>query len=133
MTSDTVFHIGSLTKAFTGACINQLRSKGLIQLDDFIHKHLPEAKSRDLAISSLGTITDLPGHRTGLQQTYHEYLKENILDPLSMTRTFITKGNGLPDNMSLAMQHPGQWPAIQHPFLQRQRQDVNGTRRGPAK
>jgi CubicO group peptidase (beta-lactamase class C family) len=35
-------------------------------------------------------------------QSYHTYLKENILDPLSMTRTIVTKDGGLPDNTSLA-------------------------------
>ncbi|KAK0631412.1 beta-lactamase/transpeptidase-like protein [Immersiella caudata] len=158
VTSDTVFHVGSLTKAFTGVCINQMRSRGRLQFDDPIHKHLPEARSCDPAVASLATIADLLGHRIGLQkanelwlgadneelfeedqiwavfrnlapmvpfrsrfsyhnfgwallgdivtevtgQAYHEYLKENILDPLGMDRTFVTKDHGLPDNTSLA-------------------------------
>ncbi|KAH8817178.1 beta-lactamase/transpeptidase-like protein [Xylogone sp. PMI_703] len=35
-------------------------------------------------------------------QPYHDYLKENILDPLGMSRSIVTKDNGLPDNSSLA-------------------------------
>ncbi|KAF7512246.1 hypothetical protein GJ744_001814 [Endocarpon pusillum] len=35
-------------------------------------------------------------------QPYHTYLEENILEPLKMTRTIVTKDGGLPDNTSLA-------------------------------
>ena len=35
-------------------------------------------------------------------QPYHTYLKENILDPLTMTRTMVTKDGALPENLSLA-------------------------------
>lgn len=35
-------------------------------------------------------------------QPYHNYPKENLLDPLTMTRTIVTKEGGLPDDSPLA-------------------------------
>jgi CubicO group peptidase (beta-lactamase class C family) len=158
VTSDTIFHIASMTKSFTAACINRLRVEGKLKLDDTIQKILLGARSRDPVVAEFGTVADLLGHRTGLQradsmwrgaegelmfeleqttavfnqlrsvqslrskfmynnicfamlgeiiakltgQSYHEYLKQNILDPLGMTRSMITKAAGLPDNASLA-------------------------------
>ncbi|KAJ1670484.1 hypothetical protein EV182_008179, partial [Spiromyces aspiralis] len=158
VTSDTIFHIGSLTKGFTGACIDRLRAQGKLSLDDLVQKHLPDAKNCDPVVAATVTIADLLGHRTGLQradhlwlgaageflldldqtvavfnalrplaslrsrfcynntaygilgeiiakitgQPYHAYLKETILDPLGMTRTIVTKDDGLPEDSSLA-------------------------------
>ncbi|KAM5372485.1 hypothetical protein ACJZ2D_007523 [Fusarium nematophilum] len=67
VTSDTIFHIASMNKSLTGACIHRLRAQGKLALDDLIVKHLPEAKSRDPVVAATGTIADLLGHRTGLQ------------------------------------------------------------------
>ncbi|KAK7419778.1 hypothetical protein QQX98_003150 [Neonectria punicea] len=157
VTSDTVFHIASMTKSFTGVCIHRLRAEGKLKLDDLVQKHLPKVKNRD-PVTTTVTIADLLGHRTGLQRAdniwlgsegevlinkdqttavfrhlrpqaslrsrflynnvcyatlgeiilelsgkpYHTYLKENVLDPLNMTRTIVTKDGGLPGNSSLA-------------------------------
>lgn len=65
VTSDTIFHIASMTKSFTGACINRLRAQGRLTLDDLVQEHLPEAKSRDPAVATTATVADLLGHRTG--------------------------------------------------------------------
>jgi CubicO group peptidase (beta-lactamase class C family) len=158
VTSDTIFHIASMTKSFTAACLNRLRVEGKLKFDDTIQSILPEARSRDPVVAQFGTVADLLGHRTGLQransvwlgaegellfeleqtttvfnqlrsvqslrskfmyhnicfamlgeiitkltgQPYHEYLKQNILDPLEMTRSIATKVDGLPENTSLA-------------------------------
>ncbi|KAK4139709.1 beta-lactamase/transpeptidase-like protein [Dichotomopilus funicola] len=132
VTSDTIFRIASLTKSFMGACIDRLRAQGKLSLDDLVQKHLPDAKSHDPVVAATATIADLLGHRTGLQkadplwlgagvcynniaygvlgkiiakitgQPYHIYLQETILSPLGMTRTVVTKDNGLPENSSLA-------------------------------
>lgn len=74
MTSDTIFHLASLTKSFTGACINRLRAEGKLDLDDLVQKHLPAAKSRDPVIAASLTIADLLGHRTGLQKADNIWL-----------------------------------------------------------
>ena len=68
VTSDTIFHIASLAKSFTGACINRLRAQGKLTLDDLIQKHLPDAKNCDPVVAETATIADLLGHRTGLQK-----------------------------------------------------------------
>ncbi|KAL9078515.1 MAG: hypothetical protein Q9157_002571 [Trypethelium eluteriae] len=68
VTLDTIFHIASLTKSFTGACINRLKGQGWLTYDDLIQKHLPTAKSRDPVVAATATIADLLGHRTGLQK-----------------------------------------------------------------
>ncbi|KAH6611776.1 beta-lactamase/transpeptidase-like protein [Chaetomium sp. MPI-SDFR-AT-0129] len=68
VTSDPIFHIASLTKSFTGACIDRLRAQGKLSLDDLVQKHLPDAKSHDPVVAATATIADLLGHRTGLQK-----------------------------------------------------------------
>ena len=68
VTSDTIFHIASLTKSLTGACIHRLIAQGKLSLDDPIRKHLPRAESRDPVFAADATIADLLGHRTGLQK-----------------------------------------------------------------
>ncbi|KPM45233.1 hypothetical protein AK830_g1344 [Neonectria ditissima] len=158
VTSDTIFPIASMTKSFTGACINRLRQEGKLSLDDLIAKRLPEATSQDDTIATTATIADLLGHRTGLQaannmwlgaqgellfnrdqtatafshlkpqvslrsgffynnigyatlgeiiikltgQPYYVYLKKSILEPLNMTRTFVSRDGETPENLSLA-------------------------------
>jgi len=158
VTSDTIFPIASLTKSFTGACLNRLRAEETLSFDDPIQRLLPEAKSQDPIVAETATVADLLGHRTGLQradnmwlgsngellfnrdqtttvfrqlrpraslrsqflynnicyailgeiiikltgQPYHTYLKENILDPLNMTRTVVTHEGGLLENTSKA-------------------------------
>ncbi|KAH6703994.1 beta-lactamase/transpeptidase-like protein, partial [Leptodontidium sp. MPI-SDFR-AT-0119] len=143
VTSDTIFHIASMTKSFTATCINQLRVEGKLRLEDTIQEIIPEARSRDPIVAQFATVADLLGHRTGLQKadqywlgsagelmfdreqttaifnqlrsvrsfrstfkynnigyamlgeiilrltgkTYDKYLEQNVLAPLSMTRT----------------------------------------------
>ncbi|KUJ07020.1 beta-lactamase/transpeptidase-like protein [Mollisia scopiformis] len=65
VTSDTIFHIASMTKSFTIACINRLRVEGKLTLDNTIQDILPEAQSRDPVVAQFGTVADLLGHRTG--------------------------------------------------------------------
>lgn len=74
VTSDTIFHIASLTKSFTGACIQKLRAQGRLELDDPIQKHLPEAKNADPTVAATATIADLLGHRTGLERADNIWL-----------------------------------------------------------
>ncbi|KAI1179039.1 beta-lactamase/transpeptidase-like protein [Nemania sp. FL0916] len=156
VTSDIIFPIASLTKGFTGACIDKLRGQGKLSFDDLVQKHLPSAKSQDPVVAADATISDLLGHRTGLQkaddiwlgahgkmligpsqlstvfsslqrraslrsqfqynnicfallgeiiakvsgQPYHQFLRENILDPLNMTRTVVDRTTTPSDNVS---------------------------------
>ncbi|KAH6850484.1 beta-lactamase/transpeptidase-like protein [Chaetomium sp. MPI-CAGE-AT-0009] len=83
-TSDTIFHIASLTKSFTGACIDRLRAQGKLSLDDLVQKHLEDAQNRDPVVATTATIADLLGHCTGLQKADAVWLGadgELLLDP----------------------------------------------------
>jgi CubicO group peptidase (beta-lactamase class C family) len=63
---DTVFEIGSITKAFTGILLAQLSVEGLVSLDDPVRKHLsanfsvPSRAGREITLLHLAT------HRSGL-------------------------------------------------------------------
>lgn len=72
--SDTIFHIASLTKSFTGASIHRLQADGRLSVEDLITKHLPSVGSRQPTVASMATIADLPGHRTGLQKADNPWL-----------------------------------------------------------
>ena len=63
-TEDTVFEIGSITKAFTALMLVELASRGELSLDDTIADHLPAT-----ALSSGGgdiSLTELATHTAGL-------------------------------------------------------------------
>jgi CubicO group peptidase (beta-lactamase class C family) len=63
---DTVFEIGSVTKAYTGILLAALERDGLVKLDDPARKHLPP----DLRLPRRGerpiTLLDLTTHHSGL-------------------------------------------------------------------
>ncbi|MFC2164677.1 serine hydrolase [Acidobacteriota bacterium] len=67
VTTETLFSIGSTTKAFTGALVGMLVDDGIINWDDPVTKHLPyftmniKTKRKDAVV----TIRDLLCHRTG--------------------------------------------------------------------
>ncbi|KAH7127289.1 beta-lactamase/transpeptidase-like protein [Dactylonectria macrodidyma] len=111
VTSDTIFPIASMTKSFTGVCINRLRHEGKLSLDDLIVKHIPEAKSQDHVVATITTIADLLRHRTGLQGANNIWLgaqgellfnRDNILEPLNMTRTIMKNDEVMLEHLSLA-------------------------------
>jgi CubicO group peptidase (beta-lactamase class C family) len=64
--ADTVFAIGSNTKAFTAAALLVLQQEKKIALDDPVEDHLPDFRLSDPFISRGTTIRDLLCHRTGL-------------------------------------------------------------------
>ena len=61
VSSDTAFRIASMTKAFTGHAILQLRDEGKLRLDDPVGKYVPEVKSWAAGI----TVGDLLHHTAG--------------------------------------------------------------------
>ncbi|KAK3984501.1 beta-lactamase/transpeptidase-like protein [Cladorrhinum sp. PSN332] len=77
VTSDTIFPIASLTKSFTGVCLDRLRDDNKLSFDDLIVTHLAEARSRDPVVAENATIADLLGHRTGLQKADSIWLGAN--------------------------------------------------------
>src|SRR5262249_44508074 len=62
---DTLFAIGSTTKAFTAACLAMLVDEGKIQWDDPVIKHMPSFQMYDPYVTREITIRDLLCHRAG--------------------------------------------------------------------
>ena len=66
VTPDTLFGVGSLTKAFTATAMAQLIDDGKMSWDDPVHKHLPTFRLSDPLADRDVTLRDLLCHRTGL-------------------------------------------------------------------
>lgn len=63
---NTMFAIGSNTKAFTTACLAMLVDQGRIAWDDRVYQHLPGFQMYDPYVSHEMTIRDLLTHRSGM-------------------------------------------------------------------
>jgi CubicO group peptidase (beta-lactamase class C family) len=66
VTPDTLFGIGSLTKAFTATALGILVDEGKIDWDDTVRKHIPWFRLADPLADRDVTLRDLLCHRTGL-------------------------------------------------------------------
>lgn len=66
VTPETIFAIGSNTKAFTAAALALLVDEGKIGWDDKVIDHLPEFRMYDPYVTREFTIRDLLTHRSGL-------------------------------------------------------------------
>jgi CubicO group peptidase (beta-lactamase class C family) len=64
--ADTLFAIGSATKAFTSMVLSIYASTHPISLDDSITNYAPDFKMQDDATSTVMTLVDILSHRTGL-------------------------------------------------------------------
>lgn len=64
---NTLFMIGSNTKAFTATALAMLEAEGKLSLNDPVTKHLPEFKLHDPCATQQATLTDLLCHRLGLR------------------------------------------------------------------
>jgi CubicO group peptidase (beta-lactamase class C family) len=67
VTPDTLFPVGSCTKAFTSMEIARSADRGLLSLDDHPRKFLPYLKLADPEADAKITIRDMLSHRTGLK------------------------------------------------------------------
>lgn len=68
VTPDTVFAIGSTTKAFTTAAMAMLVDEGKMRWNDPVRTHLPSFRLADPLASENVTLRDLVTHRTGLSR-----------------------------------------------------------------
>lgn len=68
VTPDTVFAIGSTTKAFTTAAMAMLVDDGKMKWDDPVRVHLPAFRLSDPLADQNVTLRDLVTHRTGLSR-----------------------------------------------------------------
>jgi len=66
VTPDTLFQIGSNSKAFTAAALAILVDEGRIKWDDKVIDYLPQFRMFDPYVTSEFTIRDLLSHRSGL-------------------------------------------------------------------
>jgi CubicO group peptidase (beta-lactamase class C family) len=67
VTEDTVFPIGSCTKAFTSMALALSQDRGLLSLDDPPRRYLPYFRMRDPEADAQLTLRDMLCHRTGLK------------------------------------------------------------------
>ncbi len=66
VTENTLFAIGSCSKAFTTFALGQLVDEGLLAWDDPVIRYLPEFRLKDVHATHHLTIRDLVTHRSGL-------------------------------------------------------------------
>ncbi|MDP9079784.1 MAG: serine hydrolase [Bacteroidota bacterium] len=64
---NTLFMIGSNTKAFTATALAMLQANKKLSLDDKVTKYLPQFKLEDKAAGEMAAIRDLLCHRLGFQ------------------------------------------------------------------
>lgn len=74
ITSNSLYNIASLTKAFTGACMAKLVNEKKINWDDLVIDYLPNFKLADPYITNHLTIADLLTHRSGMGTFYGDLL-----------------------------------------------------------
>lgn len=80
---DTLFEIGSITKTFTGALLQQLIKEGKINLNDPVEKYLPESYSMPKFKGSNKQITfkDMATHSSSLPRMpddFNKYMKDAV-------------------------------------------------------
>lgn len=90
--TDTIFPIGSLSKAFTGVTMAKLVSQHKVKWDDKVITHLPHFKLHDPWVTKEITIRDLLSHRSGLPTHSGDilqvlgYNREQVLDRLQYVK-----------------------------------------------
>ena len=66
VTSNTLFAIGSTTKAFTAATVGALVEDGLLEWERPLRDYVPEIRLNDPVVTDRLTVIDLLSHRSGL-------------------------------------------------------------------
>ena len=66
VTQDTLFAIGSVTKAFTATTVGALVDEGLLEWNQPLRDYVPGVRLHDPIVSDRLTIIDLLSHRSGL-------------------------------------------------------------------
>ena len=92
--ANTLFAIGSTTKAFTSAILGHLNSENKLSLNDSPRKYIPELKFFNNNMNDNIIIKDLMSHRTGLpRHDYSWYLfpsasKDSLMSRLEFQEPF---------------------------------------------
>lgn len=71
---NTLFMIGSNTKAFTATALAKLEAEGKLSLDDHVQKWLPDFKLYDPWVAKEATIRDLLCHRLGFETFQGDFM-----------------------------------------------------------
>ena len=71
VTTNTLFEIGSCSKAFTGVLAAQLVADSLLRWDAPVRRYLPGFRLADAYATEHATLQDLLTHRVGLYQHYY--------------------------------------------------------------
>lgn len=89
VTKNTLFSIGSNTKAFTGVLIAKLVAQGKMNWNDELKKHIPELDLKEDYIERKATIADVLSHATGLENddTIWKYKNLSRDESLSSLKT----------------------------------------------
>ncbi len=66
VTADTLFAIGSTTKAFTAATVGGLVDDGLLEWERPLRDYVPDVRLHDPVVTDRLTVVDLLSHRSGL-------------------------------------------------------------------
>jgi len=74
VTPNTLFAIGSCTKAFTAALIGQLEQKKKLTLDNKVRDYLPKLHFNNETMNNMITLRDMLCHRTGLSRYERSWL-----------------------------------------------------------
>ncbi len=72
--TNTLFMIGSNTKAFTGTALAMLQADKKLSLDDHVQKWLPDFKLYDLWVAKEASIRDLLCHRLGFETFQGDFM-----------------------------------------------------------
>jgi CubicO group peptidase (beta-lactamase class C family) len=71
---NTLFMIGSNTKAFTGAALAMLESEGKLKLEDKVVQYLPDFKMKDPWVTKELNIQDIVSHKMGLETYQGDFM-----------------------------------------------------------
>lgn len=72
--ANTLFMIGSNTKAFTGTALAMLAQEGKCSMDDPVVKWLPAFRQQDPWVTQSATLTDLLCHRMGMKTFQGDFM-----------------------------------------------------------
>lgn len=85
---DTVYEIGSITKAFTGVLLAEMVGRGEVALDDPVQKHLPDSVKLTRGPGGPGrgkpiTLDHLATHRSGLPRMPGNFAPKDPANPFA--------------------------------------------------
>ncbi len=91
VTPDTLFEIGSTTKAFTTTAMAMLVDDKKMTFDDPVRKHLEYFHLSDPCADALVTMRDITSHRTGLSRHDELWDYDNVATREQIIRTMATE------------------------------------------